>query len=94
MTALLQIRQNGQINLPAYILRQARLQKGDILQVFVENGIIHLIPQTLTDRSQAYFWTQHWQKGEQASETDLRNGRYKEFDEIEDLLSELEVEGG
>lgn len=93
MSTFLQIRSNGQITLPASIRRQAKLKDGDTLEVVVEeDGVIHLIPQALVDRSQAYFWTKRWQQGEQEAESDLQAGRYKDFDNIEDLLSELEAE--
>ncbi|MEW6681224.1 MAG: hypothetical protein AB1297_09465 [bacterium] len=33
-----------------------------------------------TDPSQAYFWTEKWQKGENLVDTALREGRYRDFD--------------
>jgi AbrB family looped-hinge helix DNA binding protein len=91
MPTLLQIRSNGQITLPASIRRRAKLSEGDALEVVVEeDGSIRLVPQVLVDRSQAYFWTERWQEGEREAEEDLRAGRYKDFDDIESLLDELE----
>ena len=95
MPTLLQIRSNGQITLPASIRRQANLQEGDALEVSVdENGVLHLVPQILVDRSQAYFWTKRWQDAEREAEEDLQAGRYKDFDDIESLLEELESDNG
>jgi AbrB family looped-hinge helix DNA binding protein len=94
MPTLLQIRSNGQITLPASIRRRAKLSEGDALEVVVEkDGSIRLVPQVLVDRSQAYFWTERWQEGEREAEEDLRAGRYKDFDDIESLLDELEEDG-
>ncbi len=94
MPTLLQIRSNGQITLPASIRRRAKLNEGDALEVVVEeDGSIRLVPQVLVDRSQAYFWTERWQEGEREAEEDLRAGRYKDFDDIESLLDELEENG-
>jgi AbrB family looped-hinge helix DNA binding protein len=94
MPTLLQIRSNGQITLPASIRRRAKLSEGDALEVVVEkDGSIRLVPQVLVDRSQAYFWTERWQEGERETEEDLRAGRYKDFDDIESLLDELEEDG-
>jgi AbrB family looped-hinge helix DNA binding protein len=77
--------------LPASIRRRAKLSEGDALEVIVEeDGSIRLVPQVLVDRSQAYFWTERWQEGEREAEQDLRAGRYKDFDDIESLLDELE----
>jgi AbrB family looped-hinge helix DNA binding protein len=94
MPTLLQIRSNGQITLPASIRRRAKLSEGDALEVIVEkDGSIRLVPQVLVDRSQAYFWTERWQEGEREAEQDLRAGRYKDFDDIDSLLDELEEDG-
>ena len=91
MPTMLQIRSNGQITLPASIRRQANLQEGDTLEVIIDKeGAIRLVPQVLVERSQAYFWTERWQEGERESDEDLRAGRYKDFDDIESLLEELE----
>jgi AbrB family looped-hinge helix DNA binding protein len=91
MSTILQIRSNGQITLPASIRRQANLKEGDALEVTVdENGVLHLVPKVLVDRSQAYFWTERWQAGESEAEEDLREGRFSDFDDIESLLEELE----
>ncbi len=95
MPTLLQIRSNGQITLPASIRHQANLQEGDALEVIIdEDGTLRLVPQVLIERSQAYFWTERWQEGERETGEDLRAGRYKEFDDIESLLEELESDNG
>lgn len=95
MPTLLQIRSNGQITLPASIRHQANLQEGDALEAFIdEDGTIRLVPQILVERSQAYFWTERWQAGEKGTDVDLEAGRYKDFDDIESLLEELESDNG
>lgn len=38
---------------------------------------------------QAYFWTNYWQKGEAAADSDLRAGDFKEFDDAEDAVKWL-----
>ncbi len=91
MSTILQIRSNGQITLPAAIRRQARLEEGDALEVAIEeDGTIRLKPVVVIDRSQAYFWSERWQEAEREVDEDIRAGRFKDFDNIEDLLDELE----
>ena len=95
MPTLLQIRSNGQITLPASIRQQANLQEGDALEAILdEDGVIRLVPQIIVERSQAYFWTERWQEGERETDEDLHTGRYKDFDDIESLLDELESDNG
>jgi len=38
---------------------------------------------------QAWFWAEAWQAGERASEADLVEGRYQDFDTMEDMLRHL-----
>ena len=47
-------------------------------------------PKKLVDKSQAYFWTEEWQKGEAEAEADIRAGRVKTFDSVEELLEDLD----
>jgi AbrB family looped-hinge helix DNA binding protein len=88
---VLQIRENGQITLPTSIRRQTNLKAGDLLEVSVnEDGTICLIPKVAIDRSQAYFWTKRWQDGEREAEEDISAGRVKKFDNVDDLINDLE----
>ncbi len=43
------------------------------------------------DPDQAYWWTEAWQQGERAAESDLRAGRVKTFSTKEDFLAELKA---
>ena len=93
MSVVLQIRSNGQITLPSSIRKQAKLKEGDLLEVIVdEDGTLHLMPKLAVDRSQAYFWTKRWQKGEQEAEDDLVGGRFLDFESMDDLIKSLEEE--
>jgi AbrB family looped-hinge helix DNA binding protein len=95
MSTNLRIRRNGQITLPASIRREANLQAGDTLEVIVEeDGVICLVRQIQFDRSQDYFRTGRWQAGERETEADFMAGGYLDFDNIDDLLAELETEDG
>jgi len=90
---VLQIRSNGQITLPVEVRRQANLKEGDLLEVAVEpDGTLRLTPKIAIDRSQAYFWTNRWQQGEIEVENDLKLGNYQDFDNIEEMIHDLENE--
>lgn len=88
---LLQIRSNGQITLPASVRRQANLKEGDTIEVIVDaEGVLHLVPKTMVDRSQAYFWTERWQAGEREAQNDIDTGAVHKFDQIDDALDFLD----
>jgi AbrB family looped-hinge helix DNA binding protein len=54
MSEYLQVRNNGQITLPAATRRKAKLQEGDLLEAVVEeDGSIRLVPKTPVDRKLA-----------------------------------------
>lgn len=92
MSILLQIRSNGQITLPASIRRQANLKEGDTLELTVsDDGTLFLSPKIAIDRSQAYFWSSRWQKGEQEAQDDIDNGRITRFDNIDDAFDFLDA---
>jgi hypothetical protein len=38
---------------------------------------------------QSWFWSEVWQAGERASEGDLAEGRYRDFEKMEDMLLDL-----
>ncbi len=83
----------GRITLPGSIRRKVGLVEGDLLRVEVrEDGSIVLTPVVAVDRSQAYFWTSRWQKGEQEAEEDIRAGRVSTFDNVDDLIEDLTSE--
>ena len=43
----------------------------------------------LIDKSQTYFWTREWQEGEGEANEDIRAGRLKTFDSVDELIAEL-----
>ncbi len=49
-----------------------------------------LMPKRLVDKSQAYFWTRRWQQGEKEADEDIKAGRVKTFDSVEELIIDLE----
>ena len=47
------------------------------------------MPKKLVDKSQAYFWTRRWQEGEREAAEDIKAGRVKTFDSIDELIKDL-----
>jgi len=48
------------------------------------------MPKKLVDKSQAYFWTKRWQKCEKEAAEDIKAGRVKTFETVDDLIKDLD----
>ena len=90
MTTLSKVTRHGQITLPAAVRKQLDIQEGDVVEIEVVDDRAVVTPKKLVDKSQAYFWTEEWQKGEAEAEADIRAGRVKTFDSVEELLEDLD----
>ncbi len=60
------------------------------MEIDVEDERAVLMPKKLVDKSQAYFWTKRWQEGEREADEDIKAGRVKTFDSVDDLIKDLE----
>lgn len=56
------------------------------LEKFLVTGMTGLFD---PEESQAYFWTEEWQKGEREADEDIRAGRVTVFDSADDALQHL-----
>jgi hypothetical protein len=45
--------------------------------------------QKLMDKSQSYFWTKEWQEAEREASENIKAGRVKAFDTVEELFEDL-----
>jgi len=48
------------------------------------------MPKKLVDKSQAYFWTKWWQDAERKADEDIKAGRVKTFESVDELTKDLE----
>jgi len=46
------------------------------------------------EEDQSWFWTDEWQQRYAEAMNDLKEGRVKEFDSVEDLIADLNSEPG
>jgi len=63
---------------------------GDLVEINVEEERAVLMPKKLIDKSQAYFWTRRWQKGEREASQDIKAGRIKTFGSVDELIKDLD----
>ena len=89
--AVLTLRRNGQITLPAEVRRRMHAAEGDVFLAEVrDDDEIVLRKKSLVDASQAYFWTDAWQGGEREAQEDIRRGRVKRFRSAKALIADLQ----
>ena len=89
---LAKLTSGGQVSLPKEIRARTNMQPGDFVEVKLdEEGHIVLIPKKLVDASQAYFWTEEWQKGERKADADIKAGRVKRFKSAAEAVKYLEA---
>ena len=84
------VTRHGQITLPASVRKELGIEEGDLVEIEVEDERAVLMPKKLVDKSQAYFWTRKWQEAEREADEDIKAGRVKTFDSVEELISDLE----
>ena len=92
MPAYSKVTRHGQITLPASVRKELGIEEGDLIEIEVIDEKAMLMPKRLVDKSQAYFWTRRWQEGEKEANEDIRAGRVKTFDSVEELIRDLEQE--
>ncbi len=84
------MRERGQLTIPAEIREAIELKAGDILEFEVVDGRIVITPKIVIDPDQAWFWTERWQKMEREADADFAAGRFRDFDNVEDFLADLD----
>lgn len=65
------------------------LKKGDTVSIELRDDEIILKPVVIIDKSQAWFWTEKWQKEEREAERDIKAGRIKSFHSADELMKDL-----
>ena len=79
----------GQITVPKEV-RQGLTDETLLVAVRRDDGVIELRPQTTIDASQAWFWTERWQRMERQADEDIAAGRVRRFDNTADFLAALD----
>jgi len=92
MPAYSKVTRHGQITLPASVRKELGIEEGDLVEIDVTDDRAVLMPKKLVDKSQAYFWTKRWQEGEREADEDIKAGRVRTFDSVEDLIKDLDQE--
>lgn len=84
------VRSRGQITLPSKVRQLFHIKEGDDLMFYTnKQGQLVVQPAPEIDPDQVWFWSEHWQKMEREVDEDYAAGRYKDYDNVEDLIEDL-----
>ena len=83
-----------QISIPKKIMDELQIKPGDEVEFRLENNRAVLIPvaSIRVPRDQAWFWSREWQEREKQADQELASGKYCDFENLEDLLKDLNRE--
>ena len=85
------LRTKGQITVPSEIRDLLGAEEGDDLIFHTdEKGRVIITRAQVISPSQAWFWSERWQRMERAAQADLDAGRVVEFDTIVEALAALD----
>lgn len=73
-STIMKISPQGQIRIPKKIMTTLGIEKGDYVEVAVEERQIVLKPRKLIDPSQGWYWTKEWQKMEARVDDEIKEG--------------------
>jgi bifunctional DNA-binding transcriptional regulator/antitoxin component of YhaV-PrlF toxin-antitoxin module len=74
------------------VRKELGIEEGDLVEIEVVDERAVLMPKKLVDKNQAYFWTKRWQEGEREADRDIKAGRVRTFDSVEELIKDLDQE--
>ncbi|MBI4688613.1 MAG: AbrB/MazE/SpoVT family DNA-binding domain-containing protein [Nitrospirae bacterium] len=87
--SLVKVKNKYQIVIPEDVRKKLRVDVGDTLEIVEKDGTFVIKPVMVIEKSQAYFWTDEWQKGEKEAEAAKRKGKFKEFKKAEEAAKWL-----
>lgn len=87
-----QLRGRSQITIPKNIIESLGLKEGDNLNIEIENGKIIVKPVVMVPKDQAWFWTDRWQEAEKEVDLDIKAGRIKTANNLDNLMKDLRDE--
>jgi AbrB family looped-hinge helix DNA binding protein len=70
----MKISPQGQIRIPKKVMETLGIDKGDYVEVAIEEAQIVLKPRKLIDPSQGWYWTKEWQKMEVQVDKEIDKG--------------------
>jgi len=90
---VIQMCSRGQITLPSNLRKTLGLKAGDYFEVDVQDSVLVLkpcksIPKNIP-KDEVWYWTETWQLKERRAQEDIKKGRLKSFDNVDDFIKDL-----
>ena len=80
VSTVMKISPQGQIRIPKDVMQALNIEKGDYVEVEIDQGRIILKPRKLIDPTQGWYWTKEWQQMEAEIDDELeKDGLSDEF---------------
>lgn len=90
MSTVMKISPQGQIRIPKKVMDALNIDKGDYVEVEIEQDQIVLKPRKLIDPTQGWYWTREWQQMEADVDKEIeKNELSPEFHTAEESLKWL-----
>ncbi len=90
---LAKIRDRNIITIPSEIIKAAGIKPGDDMEIIMEtDGSIRLVPVLVIPKEQAWFYSEHWQKGMAEASKEVSSGKIITYDSPEDFFTMVENE--
>ena len=86
---LIKLRDRSQITIPKSIIEILGIKGNDDLNIEIENGEIVISPVVAIPKDQAWFWTDEWQQREKEVDEDIKFGKIKTANNIDQLMKVL-----
>jgi AbrB family looped-hinge helix DNA binding protein len=87
--SVVKVRKRYQLTIPEDVREKLGLEIGDYVEVTVRGGEAVIVPKKLIDKRDAWYWSKEWQEKEQRADEAIKGGQVKEFDNVEDLIKDL-----
>jgi len=89
--AIVKIGPKHQVTIPSEVFRALNLKVGEQVEVQLKDRVIHLIPQKLIPKEQAWFWTKEWQEKEREADEAIVCGEVSgPFESVDALVKHLQ----
>lgn len=89
MAEVAKVLRNFQITVPKKLREKFRLKEGEMVRMEERPEGILVCPLEMVDRSQTWFWSKEWQKGEKEVDAEIRRGKLKRFATVDSFLKDL-----